>query len=113
MAKLIGERIARYAYRRWMRAGMTAWPTVRETARGLRIGRSLIEECEGDGFYSLTAYHTSPPQELAEHYVEADTPEVEKAWAAYWGSAMTSPNHPIQSDGHHRRDMQTVFAMRD
>lgn len=45
----LSERIAKYAYRYWMRAGMTEWPSVRRTARALRIRQTDIEEAEGGG----------------------------------------------------------------
>jgi hypothetical protein len=40
----LGMRIANYAYRHWIAAGMTEWPNVRQTARALRIRQSEIDE---------------------------------------------------------------------
>lgn len=80
------DRIARSAYRFWMKAEMTEWPTVQQVARRLRIRQSEIDECSGDGPYILTAYNSHPPQRLSEHYVEAMTPEVDAAWSAYYAS---------------------------
>lgn len=79
-----GERIAACAYRHWKRAGMTEWPTVAQVCRRLRIRQSLVEECEGDGYYMLTAWNVVGGQRLGENFVEANTPEVEREWAAYW-----------------------------
>lgn len=80
----LSQQIAGYAYRYWMRRGMTAWPTVRETAHALRIRQTEIEDRQGDGLFGLEAWNTNPPQSLGEHYVSAETPEVDVAWCGYW-----------------------------
>jgi hypothetical protein len=77
------ERIAACAYRHWMAAKMTEWPTVRQVCKRLRIRQSDIEECEGDGYYFTTGYNFHD-EFCGDITVEADTPEVERAWEAYW-----------------------------
>jgi hypothetical protein len=76
-------RIANYAYRHWIAAGMTEWPTVRQAARALRIRQEEIDECAGDGHYDLTGFNCEDFSH-GDYFVEATTPEVEKVWCAYW-----------------------------
>lgn len=78
------ERIAKYAYRYWMRQGMAEWPTVRQTARALGLRQAEIEEA-GNGYddFQLTQYFCDPAQPLAEHSVEAVTQDVDEAWCKY------------------------------
>lgn len=80
------EKIAGYAFRFWKRSGMTDWPTVRQTARALRLRQEDIDEHSGDGAFYLTSYYTAPPEPLANHYVNADTPAVQAAWESYWAA---------------------------
>jgi hypothetical protein len=84
MAKNLSQRIAGYAVRRWKACGMTGWPTVRETARALRIRQSEIEDREGDGLFFFEAYNTLPDEPLANHFVHAQTHDVDVALCAYW-----------------------------
>lgn len=84
------DRIAAYAYRYWSRAKMEEWPTIRMAARALRLRQVDIEECEGDGTFILTAYNVGGGTPLGDHFIEAETPEVERDWAAYW-----APFRPI------------------
>lgn len=85
---MLGQRIARYAYRYWMRAGMTEWPSVRQTARALGLKQAEIEEASnGYDDYQLTQYFCNPPEPLADHSVEAMTPEVDEAWRKYYSAA--------------------------
>lgn len=88
------DRIARYACRYWARAKMEKWPTVREVCKALRLRIVDIEECDGDGTYMLTAYNVQGGMPMSEHFVEADTPEVERDWLAYWAPYMPTV-HPI------------------
>lgn len=83
MRQTIAERVAAYAYRHWIEAGMTEWPTVRQTARALRIRQCDIDECSGDGHYDLTGYNCED-FERGDYFVEATTHPVEVAWCAYW-----------------------------
>ncbi len=76
-------RIANVAYRFWIRAEMTEWPTVRYVARRLGLRQLDIEECEGDGTFMLTMWNAYD-QKLGDYFVEADTPAVEAAWSDYW-----------------------------
>jgi hypothetical protein len=77
------DRIAGYAYRYWHRHAMTEWPTVRQVRRALRLCNAEIENCSGDGPYQLTGYNFEDAA-LGNLFVEADTPEVERAWCGYW-----------------------------
>lgn len=77
------ERIAAYAYRFWMRADMTAWPTVRQVARAVHVKQVDIDECAGDGHYDLTGYNCED-FEHGDYFVEATTRPVEVAWCKYW-----------------------------
>lgn len=91
------DRIARYAFRFWKRAGMTEWPSVRQTARSLRITQGEVEDHSGDGPFFLTSYYTRPPEPLAEHFVEADTAEVEQTWEKYWSDWNASHGHTARA----------------
>jgi hypothetical protein len=73
--------IAGYAYRFWIRRGMTEWPTVRHAARSLGITQGDIAECES-GEYYLCGYRDDEP--LGDLTVEAATDAVEVAWCKYW-----------------------------
>ena len=77
----MSEAIAKFAYRHWMRHGMTEWPRVRHVARSLNVSQKEIAECEGND-YELTGYRDDDP--LGDLFVEADLPEVELAWCEYW-----------------------------
>lgn len=81
----LSKRIADYAYRHWSRHGMTEWPTVRQVSRALRIKQSQIEDEAGNGEFNTACYYCHPPEPFGDHVVEAETPEVERAWAKYWG----------------------------
>lgn len=83
MEQTFAERVARYAYRYWMRHHMEQWPTVAEAANALKIRRSDIEDCCGDGPYQLTGYNRQK-YTLGDLHVEAMTADVEAAWCAYW-----------------------------
>lgn len=83
----LSEKIAQYAYRHWMKKGMTEWPSVRQTARALGIRQSEIEEESGMGDFQTTQYYCHPPEPFGDHSVEAMTPEVEAAWAKYYAHA--------------------------
>lgn len=77
------RRIANYAYRFWVKAEMTEWPTVRRVARALRIKQADVDDCEYAGEYTLTGYNCED-FETGDHLVEAMTRDVDIAWCAYW-----------------------------
>ncbi len=78
------ERIAHCAYRHWKAADLTEWPTVRQVAKRLGITNRDIEECEGDGAYITTSWNVFGGTPYGEHFVEAMTDEVDRAWDEYW-----------------------------
>lgn len=78
------DRIAHCAYRHWRAAGLTEWPTVRQVAKRLGITNKAIEEYEGDGPYITTAWDVLGGTPYGEHFVEAMTDEVDRAWEEYW-----------------------------
>lgn len=82
----LSKRIADYAYRHWMRAGMTKWPTVRQTAQALRIRQSQIADEENCGDFCTAQYNCDPPQPFGDHDVQAMTPAVSAAWERYYAS---------------------------
>jgi len=82
----LSKRIADYAYRFWMRAGMTEWPSVKRTARSLRIRQEDIENAEHGGDFCITQYLCDPPEPFGDHNVEAMTPAVDEAWKQYYAA---------------------------
>jgi hypothetical protein len=78
------ERIAACAYRHWMRAKMTEWPTVRQVCKRLGLRHVDIEECDGDGPYLTETWDVRPTEPYGQHFVVAMTDEVDRAWDEYW-----------------------------
>lgn len=83
----LSEKIAKYAYRFWMRKGMTEWPTVRQTAHALRVRHQDIQDEEACGDFCTAQYYCCPPQPFGDHDVQAMTADVDAAWKKYYGGA--------------------------
>ena len=81
------ERIARYAYRFWKRAGMTEWPTVRQVARSLGVRQRTISDYGGVD-YEVTSYEYADDDDggyaIGDQFVESLIDEVEVDWCKYW-----------------------------
>ena len=75
--------IARYAYRHWLRAGMTQWPTVRTAAHALRCRQQIIADDDGGDHY-FTEGHNFQGASYGDLHIVATLLAVEVAWCAYW-----------------------------
>lgn len=65
-------RIEGYVERAFQRSGRTAFPTVRQVARALRLRQGEVEDLVDDSDrLFLTSYFVAPPDPLGDHFVES------------------------------------------
>jgi hypothetical protein len=86
LTNVLANRLADYCYGYWRDAHMTAWPTIREAAKALRVSQTKIADAiEDDDRLGCTYYLVEGHVPLGDHFVEAyNDPRTETDWERYW-----------------------------